>query len=607
MQGALQETLLGGTLQAPACAAPRPRHTIASPRDPEGAAPLPPAHVPPPAHPPRHPAAAGILAALLAAIAVLVLAACGSQGSGTAADPATAVPAGIPLYAGATVRPSGAEKDAALASGRALTHRSNPYLPLVAILQTPGSPALDYKRDVSPWLGQRAGIFLASLRSAGPLLSLLQGGLLGGASSAAFPFGPGGAQGAIVMDTSDAGRARTFLNGQARRAGAHGASYRGVAYEVTGSGVAFGLVDRFAVVGTETGLKGVVDTIRGGPALARASGYSKLAAAAPQQVLAHVYYDPSAPGAAGGASGVLALLTGGRQANLSLVPAATSIAVDVDTLPSISGSGTGLLVPSAEAADALSRLPGESWLAAGLPSPGASLGNGIKGLRELISLAAPSGGESAGVGTISVGSLLGALTAPLDALAAGSSAWMGPVGIFASGTGLLELRGAVVIDSKDPAASRAAVGKLAAALRRSGAAPQKVSIPGADAAVGVRLQGLPLVLAIADGRSSSGRTELVLGLGEPSVAAALNPASTLASSAARSAAAGTLGEGIQPSVIVNFPTLLGLLEGVGLSEDPSLTGVLPYLRSLTTLAGGGRQLSGGVERFRLVLGLRQSG
>jgi hypothetical protein len=49
-----------------------------------------------------------------------------------------------------------------------------------------------------------------------------------------------------------------------------------------------------------------------------------------------------------------------------------------------------------------------------------------------------------------------------------------------------------------------------------------------------------------------------------------------------------------------------LLEGVGLSEDASISKVVPYLRSLTTLAGGGHSLGGGIERFRLVLGLQQA-
>ena len=45
---------------------------------------------------------------------------------------------------------------------------------------------------------------------------------------------------------------------------------------------------------------------------------------------------------------------------------------------------------------------------------------------------------------------------------------MGSAGIFASGTGLLELKGGVVIASKNPALSRAAVAKLAARAAQVG-------------------------------------------------------------------------------------------------------------------------------------------
>ncbi len=135
---------------------------------------------------------------------------------------------------------------------------------------------------------------------------------------------------------------------------------------------------------------------------------------------------------------------------------------------------------------------------------------------------------------------------------------------------------------------------------------QPVSIPGTDAAISARVNGLPVELDIANGRSAGGQTKFVIGLGEASVQDALQPSSTLSSAASTSAAASALGEGSQPSVTVDFPTLLSLLEGVGLSEDASISKVVPYLRSLTTLSGGGHSLGGGIERFRLVLGLQQA-
>jgi len=115
------------------------------------------------------------------------------------------------------------------------------------------------------------------------------------------------------------------------------------------------------------------------------------------------------------------------------------------------------------------------------------------------------------------------------------------------------------------------------------------------------------VLYIANGRAASGQTKFVIGLGEPSVTEALSPSSELSGAASTASAASTLGEGIQPSIAVDFPTLLTLLEGVGLTEDPTISALLPYLRSLTTLAGGGKPLGGGIERFRVVLGLQPAG
>jgi hypothetical protein len=180
---------------------------------------------------------------------------------------------------------------------------------------------------------------------------------------------------------------------------------------------------------------------------------------------------------------------------------------------------------------------------------------------------------------------------------------MGPGALFASGTGLIDLKAGVVISSKNPAASRAAVTKLAAKLAASGSSVGPVSIPGTDAAVGARVSGLPVALDIADGRDAKGQTKFVIGLGEASVAAALTPSATLSSAAAYGTSAAALGEGIQPSLIVQLPTLLAVLEGAGLSEDPTISPLLPVLRSLNTVSGGGRTLPGGVERFRLVLAL----
>ena len=588
-------------------------------------------------------------AALLLATVASAFAGCGSSSPspGTSADPAGVVPASAPLYAGAVVRPSGALKTDATAAARTLTHQPNAYTRLVQVLQVPGGPPLDYSHDIAPWLGANAGIFLASLSTSSSgtaqLQQLLTQVLQGGSSStSAWPFGATGVQGAIVLDTSDLAKARSFLNTEAQHAGARAAAYRGIAYQAGSEGDAFGIIGRFAVLGSVAGLHSVIDTELGGPSLVHAAGYSKLLARAPSGALAHAYSNPSASrsgggsGSASGGAGVasgsggapgpaslLGLLGGTHPVDVSLVPSTTSIAVDIDTLASgAAAGGGGLLASSAEGAQALSELPGESWLAAGLGNAGATLGGDVQALHGVASLATSLGGsgaagspsESSAPGGFNVQGLLTGILTPLSALSSPGArtqhdflSWMSSAGIFVSGSTIVNLRAGIVIDSKNPSLSHAAVAKLGALLSKTGGSVASTSIPGTDAAISARVSGLPVELDIANGRGPSSQTKFVIGLGEASIQDALGPSSTLSSAAPSSAASSILGEGTRPSLTVDFPTLLSLLEGVGLSEDPSISKVVPYLRSLTTLVGGGRSLGGGIERLRLVLGLQQTG
>jgi hypothetical protein len=559
-----------------------------------------------------------VLVAVALAVVTAVAAGCGSSHtSGTSADPAGAVPASAPLYVGAEVRPTGSKQAAALSAGRALTHQADPYLRLLAVLQTPGSPALNFGRDVAPWLGPRAGIFLSSLRGSASLLTLVQQGLLGQSSGAgAFPFGTNGAgaagpQGAIALDTRDMQKAKAFLETAAARAGAHATSYRGVAYQLSGSDVAFGIVHGLAVIGSDSGMHGVIDTTLGGPSLATAPPYAALLAIAPPASVAHLYWNASSAASAGAPSGVAGLLqvfSGARQVNVSLVPSSSSLALDVDTLTS-GALGSATQTTSSEASLALRELPAESWLAVGLGDVGHTLAADVQALRGVGSFAGAQASSSAS--GLNLKSLLEGLTTPLNALAEQTpeakrsfQSWMGSAGIFATGMSLLELKAAVTIDSKNPALSRAAVAKLGARLRAMGATVQPASLPGTDAAATVRVAGLPVALVIANGRSASGQTKFVLGIGESSIGVALNPSGTLASAPALGEAASVLGEGAQPSIIVQVPTLLSLLEGIGLSEDPTISSFVPYLRSVTTIAGGAHRVNPSVERFRIVIGLR---
>jgi hypothetical protein len=540
------------------------------------------------------------LAPLLFAGAV-ALTGCGSSGAN--GDPAVLVPASAPLYATLAIKPSGGANGAASSAAKTLTHLAEPYGSLAQALLSGGARKLEFKRDIAPWVGDDAGVFLSSLdtsklpQSASSVQALLEGGLSSAASAlGAGAFGAKGAQGAIVLDTSDVGAARSFLAKRASEQHAHAASYRGIAYQVSPEGAAEGIVKNFAVLGSESGLKGVIDTSLGGVPVTGAPGYVK----APAGAIANAYVRPEAlakavhgsNGAAGQGVALLSqLFAGSQSASLSVTPSSNSISIQGE-VHSADGS-TPLF--GEEGAKALGGLPEGAWLAAGVGNVGANLPRALALLQGVASFGTSTVLSS--LGGPSIEKLFTALASPKANLQQDFGGWAGSGAMFVSGTGLFNLEAALVISSKDPAASRAAVAKLGNLMRGAGATVGAATIAGSDAAMSVKLEGFPAVIFIA-----AGQGKFVLGLGQQSVQSALSPTSTLASSSAYRTAASTLGGGIEPSLIVEFPTLLGFLEGLGLTQSPSVSNIVPYLKSLGTLTAGASG-QGGVQRFRAVLGL----
>ncbi len=568
---------------------------------------------------------ARLLALLVATLAPLALSSCGSSSpSGTSASPATVVPGSAPLYIDAVVTPSGNLKSDALTAGRHLTQRSSPFTGLLALLQGPTGKTPNYEHEVKPWLGPEGGVFLDSAsvgRSSGAsaaaqellqqtLSKALAEGLAGAEAallgSTGLPkiLGDSSIQGALVLDTTDLDRARSFLEAQARTAGAHAESYHGVAFQLAPDGIAEGIVHRFAVIGSEAGLKSVIETAGGGSSLFSASAYSKLTSTAATGRLANVYLEPEALQGAvktgGSGESLLALLRGllgdTSQIYASLIPSANSVALDVDTLPAASGSPTGESSPTG--AQVLRELPGDAWLALGVGDLGKALGGSARGLSTLAGLL-----SGIKIGSISIAKVFAPLDSPAINVRRDLLSWMGPTGVYVSGSSILSLQAALVITSKNPALSRAAIPALARAYREAGGETASTSVPGAEAAVTVKLPGFPLALTLADGKG-----KFVFGLGQASIQEALSPQSTLASSSLYSSAASALGGGIQPSAAIEFHTLLGIIESLGLNQAPGFSGIASALQPLSSLAAGtGESLPGGVKRARVVLGLQTGG
>ncbi|HEX3391041.1 MAG TPA: DUF3352 domain-containing protein [Solirubrobacteraceae bacterium] len=551
--------------------------------------------------------------ALLAALGIL--AGCGSSGSGSA-DPASVVPASAPLYASVAIKPSGGSGGAATVAAKKLTHLAEPYGSLAQALLASAGGKPNFKGEISSWTGERAGVFVTSLNvskvpTSTSLQSLLQGGLSSLPSAlGAGSFGSQGAQGAIVLQTSDVSGARSFLQKRASEQHTQTSTYKGISLDVSPSGVAEGIVKNFAVIGSESGVHAVIDTSLGGAAITTATGYTK----PPADAIATVYAKPEAlTGAIGGfakahtqpetgttgSSGVTSqglsllgqLFAGAQTVSLTATANDNSIALQGEIH---SASGTTPLF-GAHGAQALGELPGTSWLAAGVGDTGANLPRAFALLQGVASFGTSTVFSS--FGGPSIEKLFKVLDSPKAKLQQDFGSWAGAGGMFISGSGLFNLQAGLVIASKNPTESRAAVTKLAALMQQGGATVANASIPGTDAAAGVKLQGFPAVIFIADGAG-----KFVLGLGQQSIEGAISPSATLSTSPSYSSATATLGGGIEPSLIVEFPTLLGFLEGVGLTQSPGVSPLVSYLKSLGTLTAGATS-QGGVQHFKVVLGL----
>jgi hypothetical protein len=580
--------------------------------------------------------------ALIALLLAMLLGGCGSSPSGTSASPATVTPASAPLYIDAVVKPEGALKTNASATAHTLTGRQHPFAGLLKLLAGPTGKAPNYAREVEPWLGTHAGAFLSAtalahaqgLLGSETLTKLLSEGFSGleaaliGQGGLQAALSANSAQGALVLDTSDVAKAKSFLEGQAHSAGAHTTSFRGVTYQVSPDGVAEGIVHRFAVIGSEMGVKSVIETATGGPSLAQASAYSKLASSAEQGALANAYLssealarslktETSPPAHSGGSGESILPLLGGLLGNpgqlyLSAIPSTNAVALNLDTLPQASpasGSSESSAAHSESSAgesstqsalgeggaQVLRGLPGNSWLAVGIGDLGTALGHNAQSLSALASL-----GSAVHLDGIDIGKLLAPLSSRALNVQRDLLSWMGATGLYVSGSSVLELQAAVVITSKNQARSRAAVAKLAQAYREVGGQTSPTSVPGTETAVTVKLPSFPLELTLA-----AGQGKFVAGLGAASITEALSPKSTLEAAPSYSAAASALGQGIQPSVLIEFHTLSGLLESLGLSQAPGISGFASAVAPLGTVtAGGGESLANGVKRARVVISLQ---
>ncbi len=487
--------------------------------------------------------------ATLAAVA-LVAAGCGGGAAGGEGDPATIVPADALVYAEVVVRPEGSLRDDALdAAGKVLVTVD----PEAKIREFVNHEHLDYARDVEPWLGERAGVWVS-------------------------PTARHDDPGLILLSATDTDEAQASLEAALEREGdtLSDRSHRGHDYVVDGDGVAVGIVDDFAVVGREPNYKRTIDAAEG-DSLGETDEYSDAIDGLEGERLAHFWVDTP---------GLIQRAQEARAEQLSAL-------VPLDDLPPVVGSftadGEQLAVEARmRGADGtafgpllaggstplLQALPGDSWAAMGSADVGDTLRRTIDGVAGAIGglVARREFEQEYG------------LDLDRDLLD-----WIGDVGVFVRGTTPSTLDGGVVIEPTDEDAAAAAFGRIVGAVQvKAEARAEPIDVAGADQAFELRHAHSPCPVVIARGSGL-----VVVTVGRAAAEAALGSGDRLGDTDLYSEAEELVG--MEPSALVSMPALLAMIE-----EDEE---VRPYLEAYSVIAAG-MTADGDEAVGRLAAGLR---
>jgi hypothetical protein len=507
---------------------------------------------------------ATLLTACCAALAVVPLAGCGdssSAGSGDAgADPAALLPASALLYVEAQVRPTGDLAVNAKSVAGKILRTGDPAGKIVGLIdQGIKDDKASYADDIAPWLGQRAGVAITSIGADGKDVDVV---------------------GAIASKDDDA--ATTFLDQQAK---GETRTYRDVKYHfMTGDDLAAAVVDHAVLIGTERGFKSAIDA-RAGGGLASSGTFKKARETVGTDGLGFVYADPSRffDLVAGAASGTAAgqdaaalksfkgVLTGtGLQSVAASVDVASN-AIRVDAAAIGLKAGAAKSATAGDGPGAAAAVPAGSWLSVGIGDVGG-----------LVQRALTSAGTAGITGGVDPATLLQGLKSQLGVdVQKDLLSWMGDAALFVRGTSMDDLGGALVVTSKDPAASRAAIPKLEKLLKGLGVDTGSLTggIAGADGFT-VKIGGpLPGGIDVA-----TKDDKFVIAYGKDALKDALSGGSTLGDSEPYKTAAGLL-DGAKPSLFLDTPQVVKLI-GTFAGDNADFAKAKPTLDAFGPAAAG---------------------
>jgi uncharacterized protein DUF3352 len=493
-----------------------------------------------------------LLTLIVLTTATVAAAGCGSDGGSSSSGAASVAPGVSVMYGEVTLRPEGEQKAAIedlIAKFPGEGSAGDRIQRLMEKLFSEAETRLSYREDVEPWLGDEAAFFISGLPSDGeePDAALLVGTEDEEATVEA------------VEKASDA--RKTEHNGHDL-------------YVYDGGEESAAVVDGWLALGTPPAVKAAIDTAEGGDAIEDDRRYRETVEDAPEDRLGFVYVDMP-----------------GLYERLQRMPDAAPlgpfrrifedailVTADADEngvrfegkLPASLIAGLPIV---AEGSGAAGELPGDSWLAMSQ----ADLGQTIDGYLDL-------GAASIGGRDVIAEQLRSATGLDLEE---DVISWMGDWSVFVRGTSVDSLNGAMVIETSDEEASGRFIDGIARVGRRTAGAGTTfgpLDLPGGGEGITMRSQDIPQPIHLfqRDGK-------VVAAYGDAAAQDALDPAETLADSAAFTQAEEALGGDYTVSFFLAFEPILALAESEGAAADEDYQEAKPYLEPLGAMVGGARK------------------
>ena len=174
---------------------------------------------------------------------------------------------------------------------------------------------------------------------------------------------------------------------------------------------------------------------------------------------------------------------------------------------------------------------------------------------------------------------------------------MGEGAVFVTGESPATIGGALVVQSKDPAATRAAIPKLASLVTRfaAGSTTRELRAAGVDAGISIRGQGVPAPVEIA-----AAGDRFVVAVGRDALREAISPTSRLGDDPDFQSAAATLGDGLKPTMFIGAREATPLASVLAGRTGASVREVRAALGRFTAGVAADR----GDRRWRASIGLR---